>query len=82
MPLSDVIIILIGSFAVGTSIFAIYLVMKFIKEMKGEETIFEDRKAREVKKTYDFLSKKEKVGKISSISDKPKKTFGEVQLEV
>ncbi len=94
MPLSDTIIILVGSLAIGTSIFAVYLVQKFRKEMSDEEKFYDDAKAREVKETYDFLSKKEKVEEMSetqsvsehaqksSISDKPKKTLGEVKLRV
>lgn len=76
MPLSTTLIVAIGSIAVGISLFAIYLVQKLIKQMKDEEKDFDEAKAREVKKTYDFLSKKKEV------KEKPKKTLGEVELKV
>ena len=74
--MNETLTIAIGIIAVGISIFTIYKVQKFLKQMKDEETIYEDAKAREVKKTLDFLNKKPKV------EEKPKKTLGEVELKV
>ena len=74
--MNDTLIIAIGILAFGISIFAIFLALKFRKEQKDEDKVYEETKATEVKKTVDFFKKRSKV------EEKPKKTFGDIELQV
>lgn len=76
MPLNDTSIIIIAILAFGMSAVAIYIVNKLMKKMKEEEKAYNETNAREVKKTFDFFEERKES------KEKPKKTLGEVKLEM